>query len=89
MIGSIRATLRKAGVLDRTVVVFTSDNGLHMGEHGLNPGKQTAFDTDINVPLIAAGLFIKSLKTIQTIDAGLAVNEWRSHPLRLAITYRR
>jgi arylsulfatase A-like enzyme len=55
MVGSVRATLTRAGVADRTVVVFTSDNGLHMGEHGLNPGKQTAFDTDINVPLIAAG----------------------------------
>ena len=55
MLGSVRATLTRAGVADRTVVVFTSDNGLHMGEHGLNPGKQTAFDTDINVPLVAAG----------------------------------
>ena len=26
-----------------------------MGEYGLTPGKQTAFDTDVNVPLIAAG----------------------------------
>ena len=55
MIGSVQATLRRTGVLDRTVVVFTSDNGMHMGEHGLNPGKQTAFDTDVNVPLIVAG----------------------------------
>ncbi|GAA2532334.1 sulfatase family protein [Winogradskya humida] len=55
MIGALRDTLVKAGVAGRTVVVFTSDNGLHMGEHGLNPGKQTPFDTDINVPLIAAG----------------------------------
>jgi predicted permease len=31
--------------------------------------------------LIAAGLFIKSLKTVQTIDAGLAVNELVTAPL--------
>jgi arylsulfatase A-like enzyme len=55
LIGSVRATLERTGVAGRTVVVFTSDNGMHMGEHGLNPGKQTAFDTDGNVPLIAAG----------------------------------
>jgi N-acetylglucosamine-6-sulfatase len=55
MIGSLRATLTKAGVAERTVVVFSSDNGYHMGEYRLNPGKQTAFDTDIHVPLIAAG----------------------------------
>jgi arylsulfatase A-like enzyme len=55
MIGSLRNTLDQAGVADRTVVVFTSDNGYHMGEYRLNPGKQTAFDTDIHVPLVVAG----------------------------------
>jgi N-acetylglucosamine-6-sulfatase len=55
MIGSLQAAVAKAGVADRTVVVFSSDNGYHMGEYRLNPGKQTAFDTDIHVPLIAAG----------------------------------
>ncbi|MEV6846021.1 sulfatase [Actinoplanes sp. NPDC051411] len=55
MIGSLESTLDRAGVADHTVVVFTSDNGYHMGEHRLNPGKQTAFDTDIQVPLVMAG----------------------------------
>jgi arylsulfatase A-like enzyme len=35
--------------------VFSSDNGLHMGEYRLMPGKMTAFDTDIRVPLIVDG----------------------------------
>jgi N-acetylglucosamine-6-sulfatase len=55
MIGNLRETLNKAGIADRTVVVFSSDNGFHMGEHRLTPGKQTAFDTDVHVPLIVAG----------------------------------
>jgi N-acetylglucosamine-6-sulfatase len=55
MIGSLEDTLDKAGVAGHTMVVFTSDNGYHMGEHRLNPGKQTAFDTDIHVPLVMAG----------------------------------
>src|SRR5262249_51410285 len=33
----------------------SSDNGYHMGEHQLFEGKQTAFDTDINVPLVVVG----------------------------------
>src|SRR4029453_8334425 len=45
----------RAGVARNTVVVFTSDNGFHMGEHRLKPGKQTAFDTDIGVALVMAG----------------------------------
>ncbi|MFD9890383.1 sulfatase [Amycolatopsis sp. NPDC059027] len=55
MVGSLRDTLTKAGVADDTLVVFSSDNGFHMGEYRLNPGKMTAFDTDIHVPLIVAG----------------------------------
>ncbi len=55
MVASLQATLERAGVADRTVVIFSSDNGLHMGEHGLMPGKQTPFDTDVRVPLIVAG----------------------------------
>jgi N-acetylglucosamine-6-sulfatase len=55
MVASLQATLERAGVADDTVVVFTSDNGYHMGEYRLNPGKQTALDTDVNVPLIVAG----------------------------------
>ncbi|MEV6349014.1 sulfatase [Actinoplanes sp. NPDC051851] len=55
MLGSLRETLVKAGVADNTVVIFSSDNGYHMGEYRLNAGKQTAFDTDVNVPLVVAG----------------------------------
>jgi arylsulfatase A-like enzyme len=55
MIGALRETLATTGVADDTVVVFSSDNGFHLGDHGLNVGKQTAFSTDVHVPLIVAG----------------------------------
>ncbi|PZS18962.1 MAG: sulfatase [Acidimicrobiales bacterium] len=55
MIGHLEDTLKAAGVADNTYLVFSSDNGYHMGEHRLTPGKMTAFDTDIQVPLIVAG----------------------------------
>jgi N-acetylglucosamine-6-sulfatase len=55
MIGTLRSALRAAGVADDTYLVFTSDNGYHMGEYRLNPGKMTAFDTDIRVPLVVSG----------------------------------
>ncbi|WP_229073106.1 sulfatase [Actinoplanes sp. DH11] len=67
MLGSLRATLTKAGVADRTVVIFSSDNGLHMGEYSLPSGKQTAFDTDVNVPLIAAGHGVRAGQTVEAL----------------------
>ncbi len=55
MITTIERALAAHQALGNTLIVFSSDNGLHTGEYRLLPGKLTAFDTDIRVPLIAAG----------------------------------
>ena len=55
MIGDLMAKLAATGQDKNTYVIFSSDNGYHMGEHMLLAGKQTAFDHDINVPLIVVG----------------------------------
>jgi arylsulfatase A-like enzyme len=55
MIGDIRAQLATLGVADETYFVFSSDNGFHMGERRLAPGKQTAWDHDVRVPLMVVG----------------------------------
>ncbi len=55
MIARIRATIQQDGLGSDTYIVFSSDNGLHTGQYRLMPGKLTAFDTDIHVPLIVSG----------------------------------
>jgi N-acetylglucosamine-6-sulfatase len=55
LIADVEAQLAASGQLRRTYIVFSSDNGYHLGQHRLPRGKQTAFDTDIRVPLIVAG----------------------------------
>jgi|HubBroStandDraft_4_1064222.scaffolds.fasta_scaffold56753_2 N-acetylglucosamine-6-sulfatase len=55
MISDLRSQLASTGLDKNTYVIFSSDNGYHMGQHTLPAGKQTAFDTDINVPLIVVG----------------------------------
>jgi len=55
MIGAIERQLRASGIAGDTYIVFSSDNGLHTGEYRLMPGKLTAFDTDIRVPLVVTG----------------------------------
>ncbi|AGL19841.1 sulfatase [Actinoplanes sp. N902-109] len=64
MLGALRDTLTRTGVAGNTVVVFTSDNGYHLGEHRLRPGKQTAFDTDIHVPLVVTGPGVRAGATV-------------------------
>ncbi len=38
-----------------TYVIFTSDNGYHIGQLGMSLGKGTAYSTDIRVPLLVVG----------------------------------
>lgn len=47
--------LRATGQRDRTIVIFTSDNGLFHGEHGLVLGKVQLYEEAIRVPLLVRG----------------------------------
>lgn len=55
MVFALVQTLEKSKQLANTYIVFTSDNGFHLGQHRLAWGKQTAYDEDIRVPLIIRG----------------------------------
>ncbi|KAK6207218.1 hypothetical protein LQW54_007419 [Pestalotiopsis sp. IQ-011] len=47
--------LEALGLLDNTYVIYTSDNGFHIGQHRLPPGKTTCVEEDINVPFVVRG----------------------------------
>ena len=51
-LGRILAALEKAGTLDSTVIVFTSDHGYFYGEHGLNEERRLAYEETIRIPLL-------------------------------------
>jgi arylsulfatase A-like enzyme len=55
LLRTLLTRLQADGVLDRTWIVFTSDNGFHFAEHRLHPGKNSAYDEDLRVPLIVRG----------------------------------
>jgi N-acetylglucosamine-6-sulfatase len=67
MIGKLRSTLAELGLAGTTYVIFTSDNGLHLGEYSLRLGKQTPFDTDIRVPLVVVGPGVPAGRTVDDI----------------------
>ena len=54
-VADLMTTLQRNGQLDNTYVVFTSDNGYHLGQHRMPAGKLTAYDEDIHVPLVVRG----------------------------------
>jgi N-acetylglucosamine-6-sulfatase len=71
MIGHLEETLRELGIARNTYLVFSSDNGFHMGEHRLLPGKLTAFDHDIRVPLVVVGPNVPHGKTVKRMTANI------------------
>ena len=50
-VGRILDALERSGLSDNTIVLFTSDHGYHMGEHG-HWQKTTLFENAARVPLI-------------------------------------
>ncbi len=73
MIGRIRATVAALGG-NNTYIVFSSDNGYHMGEYSLRPGKMTPFDTDIRVPLIVVGPGVPAGQSVDAIVENVDLN---------------
>ena len=65
-IGRVLDKLKETGLDKNTIVVFTSDHGYHLGEHG-HWQKQTLFDDATRVPLIFAGPGIK--KNLEFVDS--------------------
>ena len=74
MISTLIDALRDAGELSRTYIVFTSDNGFHMGEHRLKSGKNSPYEESIRVPLIVSGPGVPEGRRAQdlTINTDLA-----------------
>ena len=61
-IGRILDALEKTGKADNTVIIFSADHGLAMGQHGLM-GKQNQYDCSVRMPLVYCGPGIEANRT--------------------------
>ncbi|GII46329.1 sulfatase [Planotetraspora silvatica] len=69
MVGKLVTSLQQSGQLDNTYIFFASDNGFHLGQHRLEPGKTTPFEEDIRIPMIVRGPGIAPGSTIDQLSS--------------------
>ena len=55
MVDGLVRRLDNAGVLQNTYIFFSTDNGFHIGQHRMQPGKQSPYEEDLRVPMIVRG----------------------------------
>lgn len=55
MVENMVKAVEAAGQLDNTYIIYTTDNGYHISQHRMHPGKECGFDTDVHIPLVVVG----------------------------------
>ncbi|ORZ02888.1 alkaline-phosphatase-like protein, partial [Syncephalastrum racemosum] len=69
MIGSLIEELDSQGKLDNTYIIYSADNGYHIGQHRASAGKATNIEEDINVPFIVRGPGVKKNSISSLVSA--------------------
>ena len=64
--GRVLQTLEATGHLENTIIIYTADHGLAVGQHGLL-GKQNLYNHSIHVPSIFAGPGIPEGETVDAL----------------------
>ncbi len=65
-IGEMLAALSRTGLAEDTIIVYTADHGLSVGQHGLL-GKQNLYDHSVRVPLILRGPGVPAGKQVDAL----------------------
>ncbi len=86
-VAAIVGALRQTGRLDRTLIIFTSDNGFFHGEHRVPNGKYLVYEPSVRVPLIVRGPGIRgggtSRELVSNVDlAATIARAARARPRR-------
>ncbi|KAI8883715.1 Arylsulphatase, partial [Backusella circina FSU 941] len=69
LVGTVFEQLEKQGKLDNTYIIYSADNGYHLGQHRAYPGKCSNMEEDINVPFIVRGPGVPKGQTSDVVSS--------------------
>ncbi|XP_033225479.1 N-acetylglucosamine-6-sulfatase-like isoform X2 [Belonocnema kinseyi] len=69
MVANIHQSLKLKNILDNTYIIFTSDNGYHVGQFGMPLDKRQPYETDIHIPLYIRGPGIEQSKIAAPVSS--------------------
>ncbi|CAI0644619.1 unnamed protein product [Colletotrichum noveboracense] len=55
MVHELVERLELAGEIENTYIFYSTDNGYHISQHRMHPGKECGYDTDIHIPMFVRG----------------------------------
>lgn len=67
MVEGLIKILEEKGLMDNTYFIFTTDNGYHISQHRMHPGKECGYDTDIHIPLVIRGPGLAPGRTVDIV----------------------
>lgn len=82
-VGRLRRMLNEVGESENTIIVYSTDHGLHHGEHGLG-GKCFLYEEDIHIPMIIYDPRNDSTRSIASVNEIVAVPDLAPTVLELA-----
>lgn len=80
LIESMITQLKRLNLYDNTYIIFTSDNGYHMGQFSMPYDKRQPYETDIRVPFIVSGPGIRTKHIVEhpvsLVDIAPTIFDW-------------
>ncbi|MFD0714792.1 sulfatase-like hydrolase/transferase [Paenibacillus sp. GCM10027626] len=71
-IGRVVETLKAKGIYEDTLIVYTADHGLAVGQHGLM-GKQNLYEHSTHIPLIMKGPGVPEGKQVTELSSNIDI----------------
>lgn len=69
MVEEVVHRLEAHGLLHNTYIFYTTDNGYHIGQHRVPPGKECPFEEDIHIPLAVRGPGVPAGHTANVVSS--------------------